>query len=137
MKKAGERYTIAVDFDGVIHQYVTPWVAAHIIPDPPIPGAIEWLSRMIQKFDIVIATTRGNTIRGRIAVYRWLYKHGGVGLWYEAPGYRGLEDILVKGKPVALVYLGDRAMRFAGDFPTPEDIHAARPWKYVPAGRER
>lgn len=45
-KKRGERYTVAVDFDGVLHRYDTPWINAATIPDPPVDGAIEWLSRV-------------------------------------------------------------------------------------------
>lgn len=33
-----KKQTVAFDFDGVIHSYVTPWVASEIIPDPPVRG---------------------------------------------------------------------------------------------------
>lgn len=66
------KYTIAVDFDGVIHSYVSPWKAEHIIPDAPVEGAIDWLVRMLKHFDVVIFTTRGRTWRGRRAVRAWL-----------------------------------------------------------------
>lgn len=39
-----QRYTLAVDFDGVLHQYTTPWSNAATIPDPPVDGAIAWLN---------------------------------------------------------------------------------------------
>src|SRR5205823_39117 len=107
----GERYTVAVDFDGVIHRYDSPWVAAHVIPDAPVAGAIEWLFATVQTFDVAIFTTRGKTWRGRRAVRRWLFKHSGLNLWYESPGMRGLEDITVTAKKIAaLVYLDDRAL---------------------------
>jgi hypothetical protein len=128
-KRPGERYTVAVDFDGVLHSYVTPWVNTHTIPDAPIPGAAEWLAATIQKFDVVIFSTRCKTWRGRRAVRRWLREHCGT-LWYESPAYRGVEDVrLSYEKPPALVYIDDRAWRFEGVFPTPEQIHRARPWK--------
>ena len=38
-----KKFTVAVDFDGVIHSYTTLWFTASVIPDPPVPGAIEWL----------------------------------------------------------------------------------------------
>jgi hypothetical protein len=129
MKAKGERYTIAVDFDGVLHSYTTPWVNPHTIPDAPIPDAIEWLHRMVQKMDVVIFSTRCKTWRGRRAIRAWLARHAG-NLYHEAPGMRGIEDVrLSYEKPPALVYLDDRAMRFTGTFPTPQEIHAARPWK--------
>ena len=36
---AQRNYSIAVDFDGVIHSYTSKWVAADVIPDPPVSGA--------------------------------------------------------------------------------------------------
>lgn len=129
MKPSNERYTVAVDFDGVIHQYLTPWVNAHTIPDDPVAGAIEWLHTAIQKTDVVIFSTRCKTWRGRRAIRKWLQKHAGM-LWNEAPGFFGLEDIrLSYEKPPALVYIDDRAWRFQGTFPTISQIHQAKPWK--------
>lgn len=128
-KPSGERYTVAVDFDGVLHSYTSPWVNAHTIPDPPVPGAIDWLARAVQSFKVVIYSTRCRTWRGRRAVRRWLERHAGA-LWYDAPGAKGIEDVgLSYEKPPALVYIDDRAWRFEGRFPTKEEIHAARPWK--------
>lgn len=134
-KPANERYTIAVDFDGVIHRYDSPWVNAHTIPDPPVKGAIPWLWEMVQKFDVVIFSTRCKTWRGRWAVRKWLREHGGY-LFHEAPGCRGIEDVKLSfTKPPALIYLDDRAVRFEGIFPDADDIHALRPWN-KPRGKE-
>lgn len=123
-----QRYTIAVDFDGVIHRYDTPWVNAHTIPDEPVAGAIEWLIAMVQKFDVVIFSTRCKTWRGRRAVRRWLRRHAGT-CWNEGLGVPGLEVVkLTAVKPPALIYLDDRAVRFEGTFPTAEQVHRLRPW---------
>lgn len=129
-KPADERYTVAVDFDGVLHSYKKPWVNAHTIPDPPIPGAIEWLAITIQKMDVVIFSTRCKTWRGRRAVRRWLKEHSGM-LWYDSPAAQhGIEDVrLSYQKPPALVYIDDRAFRFEGVFPSVEQIHRLKPWK--------
>jgi hypothetical protein len=127
-KPKGERYTIAVDFDGVLHSYTSPWVDAGTIPDPPVPGAIEWLFEMLQRFDVAITSTRNHQLGGKRAMRAWLKLHAGT-CWYDQMGFRGLEEIAfpVK-KPAALVYLDDRAMRFDGRFPTAQEIHEARPW---------
>lgn len=98
-----------------------------------MPGAIGWLYEMIQKFEVVIFTTRGRTARGRRAIRKWLRKHCGDLLWYESPdGLRGLEEIEITAtKPTALIYIDDRAYRFEGTFPTAQEIHNARPWKFA------
>lgn len=133
MKPKNQRYTIAVDFDGVIHSYNTPWVARHVIPDPPVAGAIEWLWLTLQKMDVVIFSMRCHSWRGRRAVRQWLRQYSGA-LYHEDPaGGIGLEDLKLSAtKPAALVYLDDRAMRFEGTFPTVEQIHRAKPWNKNP-----
>lgn len=111
-------YTVAVDFDGVIHSYTTPWQAAEIIPDPPVEGAIDWLNQIVKNFELVIHTTRGKTDAGALAVAEWLVAQG-----YDGPAFT-----VTAVKPPALVYIDDRAWRFEGRFPTRQEIHDARPW---------
>lgn len=121
--------TICVDFDGVIHAYTSPWVAPHVIPDPPVPDAFNWLlARLHEGFEVVICSTRARTWRGRRAIRRWLRHHGGEGLYYECMGFAGLEDLKVTDRKVpAIVYLDDRALRFEGRWPTLAELEA-RPW---------
>lgn len=140
----GRSYTVAVDFDGVIHRYDTPWIAPHVIPDEPVEGAIEWLHDMAQRFNVVVYTTRARTWRGRRAVRRWLR-------YWSHPRYRwrpdpeegslvgarvGIRSVRVTAKkPPALIYLDDRAVRFTGpgSWPSVQDVHRALPWHKVPA----
>ncbi len=118
-RDGGSRYTIAVDFDGVLHSYVTPWIDATTIPDPPVEGAIEWLNGIARQFDVVILTTRGKTDAARQAVCGWLRKHG----------YEGTFPEVTDRKVPALVYVDDRGWRFEGsNFPTADEVHQARPW---------
>lgn len=121
MKPKGERYTVAVDFDGVLHSYTSPWVNPETIPDPPVAGAIEWLMEIEKDFAVVIFTTRGKTPEGQRAVRHWLHENG----WAS-----GMNVTVTAEKPPALIYLDDRAWRFEGpeDWPTAEEIHQARPW---------
>lgn len=121
-KPVGQRYTVAVDFDGVLHSYSSPWVNEYTIPDPPVDGAMAWLREMLDGgLDVVIFTTRGKTSAGRDAVHQWIAKH-----WPEAP----LTRLQVTAeKPPALVYLDDRAVRFTGsNWPTVDEIHRTKPW---------
>jgi len=120
------KYTVAVDFDGVIHSYVGPWVAAEVIPDPPVAGAIEWLNEISKKFKVVIFTTRGATLAGRAAVITYLRENG-----YDPPKLIHVTH----EKIAALVYVDDRGYRFDGtNFPTANEIHQLRPWNKRPMG---
>jgi hypothetical protein len=123
------RFTIAVDFDGVIHQYRTGWKNSWTIPDPPVEGAITWLLQMAREFDVVIYSTRCRSLRGRLAIRRWLREHAG-NAWYESPAGPGLEDVKLSAKkPKALLYVDDRGYRFTGaNWPTAEQIRRLRPW---------
>ena len=112
------KYTIAVDFDGVLHSYTSPWVDYHVIPDAPVEGAIQWLTRMRPWFKVVIFTTRGRTEAGRAAVAAWLNEHG----------YPAKETDVTSQKPTALIYIDDRGYRFDGTFPDAQMIHKLKPW---------
>lgn len=131
---AKRRQTIAVDFDGVIHSYTSPWVAPHVIPDPPVAGAISWLLSMVRHFDVVIFTTRAKTWRGRRAIAAWLLRHGGEDAYHGTPDGPGLEEITISYEKIpAIVYIDDRAWRFDGThFPTRDEI-----WKAVPWGKRK
>lgn len=136
--KPKKRYTVCVDFDGVLHAYTTPWINAHTIPDPPVPGAIEWLFQTIQDFDVVIFSTRAKTRHGQRAMRRWLKKHAG-NIYYPAPGSLGIEDVKISYEKLpALVYIDDRAYRFEGsNWPSRDDIYSAIPWnKLKPRSEE-
>lgn len=136
---APRRYTIAVDFDGVIHSYEQPFIAKHVIPDGPVPGALDWLAGMTRHFDVAIMSTRNSSWRGRRAMRRWLFENDSDGwdsyaMWQDqAPLGR---VVFPKRKPPALAYLDDRALRFngPGTFPTVGQIHDARPWNKRAAG---
>jgi hypothetical protein len=111
--------TLAVDFDGVLHQYLSPWQGPDVIPDPPVDGAIAWLMHLTEAFRVVILTTRAESAAGRAAVTAWLRAHG-----YEGPA---LEVTAVK--PPAIAYVDDRAWRFEGRFPSPDELRSATPWR--------
>lgn len=147
-RPAGGRYTVAVDFDGVLHSYNSSWVNSHTIPDPPLDGAADWLFEILSSFDVVIFSTRCKSWRGRWAVKRWVrclidapawtwcsrftphaWTHGDV----EDAVRNLLDDRMGRMrfsavKSPALVYIDDRAWRFTGSFPDADQIHRARPW---------
>jgi hypothetical protein len=45
---------LCLDFDGVIHGYQSGWQGANVIPDPPVPGAIEALLTYTEHFIVCI-----------------------------------------------------------------------------------
>jgi hypothetical protein len=111
------RYTVCVDFDGVLHREEN-FVSPEVIEGPEVPGALAWLHQISRKFDVVILSTRAKEPAGKIAIERWLVSRGPFG---------GIRATAVKVP--ALLYVDDRAWRFTGqNFPSPEDVHRALPW---------
>lgn len=100
--------TVAVDFDGVIHQYSKGWADGSIY-DPPVEGSIEALITLMERHAVFIHTTRD---AGQVA--DWLMgfgfavetEHGGV-FWNT----RGVLLVTNRKLP-AMVYVDDRAVRF-------------------------
>lgn len=112
---------VSVDFDGVLHSYTSKWVTESVIPDPPVPGAIDWLNKLAESFDIAVHTTRARTPEGREAVALYLIRHG-----LTEHAQRRL--VVTYEKLPSIIYIDDRAWRFQGIFPTVTQIKEARPW---------
>lgn len=121
----GAKYTVSVDFDGVIHSYKSKWIAADVIPDGPVDGAIDWLNEIRETFRVVIHTTRAKEQAGALAVRKWLVEHG----------FDATDVEITAVKPAALVYIDDRGFRFDGkNWPTANQIAALVPWNRKPIG---
>lgn len=65
-----DKYIVCVDFDGVLHGYQSGWKGPGGIPDPPVPGALEWLLRMTDEdnfplFEINVYSSRSKYEEGR------------------------------------------------------------------------
>lgn len=121
---------IVVDFDGVLHSYTSGWQGADAIPDPPTPGAQEFMASMLAAgWDVVIQSTRAATVQGANAIAEWLIRHR-----FPAPRRDSIGDpraawTITAEKLPALVYLDDRALRFDGAWPTLPEVEAAGiPW---------
>lgn len=116
-------HLIALDFDGVIHQYVSKWVDATVIPDPPMPGAFEFIIRMMNAgHEIAIISSRNRSLQGQDAMSKWMLQHG-------FPAHKLADIQWPTYKPPAFLTIDDRAMRFTGRWPSLSDIHSFRPWK--------
>ena len=94
--------TVAIDFDGVLHSYVSGWTgeAPH---DPPTLGARAFCEKLrAEGYRVVVFTCRALTKNGRAATVAWLNLH------------RIPVDEVTSIKPHAKVYIDDRAHRFEG-----------------------
>lgn len=147
------RATLSVDFDGVIHSYESGWKGPRNIPDGPVPGAMDFLLKATEQFDVCIFSSRSKAFFGRWAMKRWL-EHHLTGFIETASDsrldiYTALIEALVETggspeaqaryivnevikwplfKPAALVTLDDRAVQFNGVFTSVDELRAFRPW---------
>jgi hypothetical protein len=122
--------TIALDFDGVIHEYKSKWTVPEEVNDGPTPGALEAIHEYLNAgIKVVIYTTRVSThgkdnpkfqcnpAAALVAVRAWLEKHG----------FPLLE--VISEKPAAVMYVDDRAYLFTGEnWPTVQEVKNFVPW---------
>ncbi|MCP5018419.1 MAG: hypothetical protein GY938_24545 [Ketobacter sp.] len=122
---------LCLDFDGVIHSYTSGWKGADIIPDPPVPGAIKFISKAIDHFDVQIYSSRSGQPGGIKAMQRWLAD------WWRDHHQEPPVDFnsLAKNtigwpteKPPAMVTIDDRAITFTGEWPDMEILKSFKPW---------
>jgi hypothetical protein len=136
---------ICLDFDGVLHSYVSGWQGVARIPDPPVDGALDWLRDVHEAhafgerpLRVAIHSSRSRSLRGRWAMQRWLRRN----LWDHfgaMVGPRSWDPLAVEitdwvewpwFKPPAMVTLDDRAVRFEGDWSAMDvdQLLAMKPW---------
>jgi hypothetical protein len=110
-----KKLTICLDFDGVVHSYLSGWKGIGIVADPPIHKVDIAIRKLRQDFRVVVHSARCNTEEGRVAIQNWLNKH-----------HIEVDDVC-EHKPPAHVYVDDRAVHFQGDWDkTIADIKAFR-----------
>jgi hypothetical protein len=143
---------LCLDFDGVIHSYTSGWKGAHVIPDPPVPGAIPYLLNSLDHFTVAIFSSRSRNPLGRFAMKRWLGK--AIADHWETGGHEpSLAECECWGdaagiwqrfswpwfKPAAVMTIDDRALTFDGDWSSSrysaEAIRAFKPWNKQPKSR--
>ena len=95
---------VLFDFDGVIHSYVSGWKGAAVIPDPPVEGIRDVIQTLrADDYEIVVFTTRAETMAGSDAVLNYLKKHD-----IEVDAITGF-------KLPAILCVDDRAICFDGN----------------------
>jgi hypothetical protein len=102
-----ENKNLAIDFDGVIHQF-DGWGDGTCYGDP-IPGSLEAICELSQKYNLIIFTAKARRDRplvngqtGEELVRDWLIKHN---------VYQYIKTITSE-KPRACLYIDDKAYRF-------------------------
>lgn len=145
---------LCLDFDGVIHSYTSGWKGPRAIVDPPVPGALEWIARALEHFEVCIYSSRSNAIGGRWAMRRWLVAqlcslsldyHDTPKWWRDIITQTAFADPwsdevrraakklvarigFPKHKPPAFVTLDDRGLCFTGTFPSVASLLRFQPW---------
>jgi hypothetical protein len=101
---------IAIDFDGVIHDYSDGWTGVDPQGDP-IPGSREFIEeKLAEGYEVAIHSCRAalhGDRCGTLAIIKWLDRHG-------FP--RGCGVSVTDKKPHAHCYIDDRAIRFRGNW---------------------
>ena len=105
---AKEKVTICIDFDGVIHNSNKGFYNGKCYGNP-INGTYEALKELSENYSLVIYSCKANPDRPLIdgntgveLVWEWLDKYKMIDF---------IDDV-VFGKPHALVYIDDKAIRF-------------------------
>jgi len=112
--------TVCVDFDGVIHAFISPWTQGCEVHDGPVPGAIDFLHELERSsLRTVILSSRVNDSGGEDAIRAWLKQQG-------FKSYQTIE--ITATKPPACLYIDDRAYCFEGTFPSMQEIKHFKPW---------
>lgn len=118
---------LCLDFDGVIHSYTSGWKGARNIPDPPVPGALNFIIEAIEAgWDVVVHSSRARYFGGITAMRNWLRTHAG-NQW-DTMGPSFCDVRFTRWKPSAVITLDDRALTFTGQWPALENLKKFKPW---------
>jgi ribonucleotide monophosphatase NagD (HAD superfamily) len=99
---------LAIDFDGVIHNFDKGWHDGTCYGEP-LPGALEAIARLANKYNIIIVTAKAKPSRplvngktGTELVSEWLEKHSVL----------QFVDEITAEKPRSQVYIDDKGYHF-------------------------
>lgn len=134
---------LCMDFDGVIHSYTSGWKGADQIPDPAVPGAIAFLSKAKDSFDVQVFSSRSNQPGGIDAMQRWMrdavYDYFDCAFTTGSPLDFDQANALLDAlsypteKPPAMVSIDDRVITFTGVWPSIQELQEFKPWNKQPA----
>ena len=118
---------LVLDFDGVINSYVSGWESATVILDPPVDGALDFISEAQLHFSVQILSSRSREPGGIEAMRAWMRE------WQEHlhPEWTIWLDEIIEWpteKPAAFLTLDDRALTFDGHWPDVKTLLQFKPW---------
>lgn len=137
MPEGRRKPILCVDFDGVIHSYTSGWQGADVISDPPVPGALRWLWKATEWFNVVVYSSRSKTSQGREAMLLYVAKHSTEEFGADHPmsnEWNAVADAypieFAHEKPAAFLTIDDRCFCFEGDWSEiePADLLDFKPW---------
>lgn len=130
---------LCLDFDGVLHSYMSGWQGAAVIADPPVPGALQFIVHAMDHFRVAIYSSRSGQPGGIQAMQQWL------GYWSVDKDF-GMPGDFDHGtwgaiewpteKPPAFVSIDDRALTFDGSWPSMAELRRFMPWNMGPRADE-
>ena len=113
-----ELNNLAIDFDGVIHNFDKGWHDGTCYGEP-LPGSLKAIELLSKKYNIIIFTAKAKSNRplvngktGKELVREWLEKHN-VMQYIQS---------ITSEKPRAKVYIDDNGYRFSSWNKTLEDL---------------
>ena len=121
---------LCLDFDGVLHQYTSGWKGADVVSDPPVAGAMRFITDAAEKFEVHIYSSRSHQPGGISAMHEWLSTHIRR-YWVDLPAAaeRLISQLKFPSvKPPAMITLDDRGILFEGTFPVVEELLWFQPW---------
>jgi hypothetical protein len=144
MTNMRKKLILCVDFDGVIHSYTSGWQGATVIPDPPVPGALKWLWKATEWFDVQVYSSRSKNPEAVLAMRDWMVKWSredeSLGFDHPMSHHTVYEENgetkssypigFAHEKPAAFITIDDRAICFEGDWSElePADLLNFKPW---------
>ena len=129
----GGKLILCLDFDGVIHSYASGWKGADVIPDPPVPGAIDFLRGAVDHFKVMVFSSRSNLPGGIDAMRAYLevFLRHEIADQEEAIRIMSLIDWPIE-KPPAFIGIDDRVLTFDGTWPSMDSLKSFQPWNKRP-----
>jgi hypothetical protein len=119
---------LCLDFDGVLHSYASGWKGADVIPDPPVPGALNFIAAAMEHFTVAIFSSRSNQPGGIEAMKEW-FRYWSQMQINDMPDTPTGELIQwPTEKPAAFLTIDDRALTFTGTWPDVVDLLKFKPW---------